>query len=142
MAHEICVHAYEWTIKDAASDEGHVVIHCWALDRDSKPYLLRIEDFPMFCYIELPRFVRNRSDKWSKSNIDTIMGQICKVLGQDSPIRYSYRELKKLYYYRCDQLYPMIMVSFSTIKAMKHCVNFLSNPIKTEDFGYLSCHVL
>src|SRR3990167_7348024 len=65
----LTVHAYDWVIRDKYNDNDHLAIHCWALDKDSKPYLLRIVDFPCFCYIELPMFVRNRNYEWSNSSV-------------------------------------------------------------------------
>ena len=38
------VHAYDWIVRDKYTDDDRVAIHCWALDKDSKPYLLRFTD--------------------------------------------------------------------------------------------------
>lgn len=39
---ESAVHAYDWT---TYQDEGNVNISCWTLDKDVKPYLLKVNNF-------------------------------------------------------------------------------------------------
>ena len=135
------VHAYDWTIKDMYGDDDHVSIHCWALDRFSKPYLLRFNDFPVFCQIELPMFVRNRVYQWRPAAVDAFMNLLSQRLGNDAPIRYVFRQAKKTYYYRGNRNFPMVQVSFNNLKAMQHCSNLLNDPIKTDDWGFIKCSV-
>ena len=49
IVEEITVHAYDWKIRDKYDEKERVNIHAWCLDRDSKPYLLRFNDFPAIC---------------------------------------------------------------------------------------------
>ena len=135
------VHAYDWTVKDMYGDDDHVSIHCWALDRFSKPYLLRFTDFPVFCQIELPMFVRNRVYQWRQAGVDAFMNLLSQRLGNDAPIRYVFRQAKKTYYYRGNRNFPMIQISFNNLKAMQHCSNLLNDPIKTDDWGFIKCNV-
>lgn len=137
----LTVHAYDWVIRDKFSDEDHLAIHCWALDRESNPYLLRIVDFPCFCYIELPMFVRNRPYEWRESSVGLFMRMLSEKLGDNSPIRFLFRRLKKTYYYRGGRLFPMIQVCFNNLAAMQKCSNMLTNALKTDDWGFIKCNV-
>lgn len=135
------VHAYDWVEKDVYGDDDHVVIHCWALDKESKPNLLRFTDFPAFCYLELPLFVRGRKYAWRSSNIDNFMQLLSARLGDNAPIRYTFRESRKTYYYRSNQKYPMLLLSFNNIRAMNKCAKLMENPFKTDDWGFIKCNV-
>lgn len=137
----LIVHAYDWVVRDKFNDDDHLAIHCWALDRESKPYLLRVVDFPCFCYIELPMFVRNRNYEWSASAVSLFMRMLSERLGDNAPIRYIFKRLKKTYYYRGNRLFPMVQVCFSNLKAMQKCGNILENAIKTDDWGFVKCNM-
>src|SRR5947209_1011981 len=136
------IHAYDWVVRDAYSDDGHVAIHCWALDRYSKPYLVRFNNFPAFCYIELPPFIRNRWYNWNRGAVEQFMNMLNARLKDDAP--YDYKIIynaKKIYYYQKKHMATMIRVSFNTLNAMRHCSNLLEKPINTEDWGFMQCNV-
>lgn len=136
----LSVHSYDWLFKDSYSDDDSVVIHSWALDKNSKPYLLRFLNFPVFCYIELPTLVYMKPYKWRRQNADEFITQISKYLGNDAPTRHKFVERSKTYYYR-NKTFPMIQVCFTTLKAMQHLANLLDKPIKTEYWGTIQCKV-
>jgi DNA polymerase elongation subunit (family B) len=138
---KLSVHAYDWTVKDVYGDDDHVAIHCWALDRESKPYLLRFTDFPAFCHVELPMFVRNHKYQWRPAAITAFMTMLSDRLGQDAPIRYTFKESKKTYYYRGNRTFPMLQLCFNNLRAMQHCSRLLENPLKTDDWGFIKCNV-
>lgn len=137
----LTIHAYDWVVRDKYCDNDNLAIHCWALDRNSNPYLLRVTDFPCFCYIELPMFVRNRNYEWSKGAISLFMRMLSDRLGDNAPIRHTFRKLRKTYYYRGNRLFPMIQVCFNNLAAMRKCSNILEHPIKTDDWGFIKCNV-
>lgn len=141
MTTEIIVHAYDWQVEDAYTDDDHVAIHAWCLDRNSRPVLLRINTFPAFCHIELPFYVRGKPYNWSKPKADRFVEFLAKALKGDAPVRSVFKAAKKTYYYRGQRLFPMVLLCFNTLKAMKHCENFLEGAIKTEDWGYIQCKV-
>ena len=64
----ITIHGYDWVVKDEYGDDDNVNIHCWGLDRNSKPYLLRFTNFNVYCYIELPLYVDGSLYIWNKTN--------------------------------------------------------------------------
>ena len=135
------VHAYDWTVRDVYGDDDHVAVHCWALDKESKAHLLRFTDFPAFCHVELPMFVRNRPYIWRDASVTEFMRMLSERLGQDAPIRYTFKEAKKTYYYRGNRRFPMLQLCFNNLRAMQHCSRLLENPIKTDDWGFIKCNV-
>ena len=135
------VHAYDWTIRDVYGDDDHVAVHCWSLDRNSKPHLLRFTDFPAFCHLELPIFVRGRVYTWRPAAVDAFMKLLSEGLGEDSPIRYTFKEAKKTYYYRGNRRFPMLQLSFNNLRSMQRCTRLLENPLKTDDWGFIKCNI-
>lgn len=135
------VHAFDWTVRDSYGDDDHVVIHCWALDRESRPNLLRFTDFPAFCHIELPMFVRNHVYQWRDASVREFMLMLSQLLGDDAPIRYTFKMAPRTYYYRGKRRFPMLQLSFNSLAAMRHCTNILANPLKTDDWGFIKCNV-
>lgn len=134
----LTLHAYDWKIKDEADDSGHVVIHAWCLDRDSKPHLLRFHDFPAYCHIELPLFVGHKRMNWSRYKAQQVFESICWRLGDRKPFKHFYSQKEKLYYYRGRKTYPMITVLFKSMKDMWECKNKLSKPIKVPGIGLVA----
>jgi len=137
------LHAYDWIVKNAPKNDSDEkdAIHCWSLDKDSNPYLIRFVDFPVFCYIELPLIVRNKQHNWTKSNADLFIKMLSFRLKDDAPTKSSLRNLKKIYYYNGSRTYPMIQVCFNNTNAMNHCYRLLDNPIKTNEWGVIKCNV-
>jgi DNA polymerase elongation subunit (family B) len=134
------VHGYDWVVKDKYCDDDHVAIHCWGMDKDSTPYLLRFNTFPAFCHIELPLIVRNRVYTWKRHDVDTFMELLNKILGDDK-CRYTFVMRKKTYYYRGNRKFPMINVCFDNLSAMQKCSNILNKPLKTDNWGFIQCNV-
>nr|QBK92039.1 MAG: DNA polymerase elongation subunit family B [Pithovirus LCPAC304] len=140
----LTVFPYEWVVKDEYTDEGHIAIHVWCLDRDSKPYFLRIEDFPVTCYVELPTIVYGRPFQWNRIAAQKVVAYLNFRLNgaQDhAPIGHSLTFRKKTYYYLGEGLYPMLLLQFKSIQALNHCQNLLKYPLKTREYGTLRCHV-
>lgn len=134
---DICklqVHAYDWIIKDKYGDNDQTVIDCWALDKDSNPYLLSIHNFPVFCFIELPFFNQYRREiRWTMENAQVIVTKINTLLHNDGKILKSeLLDLQKLYYYQGDRKTKFLRVFFNNIHAMKQCKYKLDNAIHTE----------
>lgn len=136
-----CVHAYDWTVEDAASDEGHVVVRAWCLNRDSEPVLVRIEDFPAYCFVELPMYVNMNLYTWNETRASRFFSVLQEKLGNRKATRGIFKMLKKIYYYRGGRTFPMLMLTFNTLEAMNHCVRVLNDVIKTEEWGVVKCNV-
>ena len=132
---------YEWVVKDKYTDDESLAIHVWCLDRDSKPHFLRIENFPVLCYVELPTIVWGQNYKWNQYKANKMYEYLCFRLGDDAPIGSKLRFLKKTYYYRGDITYPMLQLRFKTLDALRHCENLLNYPLKTRMFGTIRCSI-
>lgn len=136
---KIIVHPYDWKVRDEFDDNGHCVIHGWCLDKESKPYLLRFHDFPVFCHIELPHFVNNYIVEWNEYKVQQVFETLKYYLGNNAPYKFFFKRAKKLYYFRNERKYPMMVVMFHSIKAMNECKNLLERPIKIQDIGLVAC---
>lgn len=128
------VHAYDWVIKDKFGDDDQTVIDCWALDNESNPYLLIINNFPVFCFIELPFFNNNRREiRWTMDNAKVIVTKINTLLHADGKILKSeLLDCQKLYYYQGDRKTKFLRVYFNNVQAMRNCRYKLDNAIYTE----------
>ena len=128
---KIQVHAYDWqTATDA--ETGYTTIHCWGLDRKSRPHLLRFHNFDAFCYVELPLYLNNAPVNWKGNKAEKMFEKICFLLGEEhSPYRYQFVYREKLYFYRGEKkLYPMLLLCFHSIESLAVCRNRLNKPFK------------
>ena len=99
MMEKLQLHAYDWIVKHAPKNEPEDkdAIHCWSLDKDSNPYLIRFVDFPVFCYIELPLIVKNKQYNWTKTSALLFIEMLSYRLRGDAPIKSTFRNLKKIF---------------------------------------------
>lgn len=139
----IQVHAYDWIVhdEDIYGDSDNTLIHIWALNKDSERYLLRIDNFPIFCFVELPLYVNNEKFSWNEDEARKFNTYLCQLLKDDAPIGHKFCRLKLTYYYQGNRKYPMIRLIFNNINAMRHCKNVLSKAIRTKHWGTIKCDV-
>ncbi|HSW77051.1 MAG TPA: DNA polymerase domain-containing protein [Candidatus Saccharimonadales bacterium] len=137
------VHAFDWIIHDKAGDDEQTIIDCWALDIDSRPYLLRITNFPIFCMIELPRFIKSQKVEyqWTHQKIQNLVNHINKLLRYSKIIRSEFLKCQKIYYYQGNDKTPFIRVFFKNIKSMRQCKYLLDNAFQTEEWGWIKCNM-
>lgn len=139
---KIISHAYHWEVIDKFTDDDNLAIHAWTLDQDSKPHLLRFNSFPAICHVELPRYVNGRMFSWNASRANIVYGFLCKVLGEDAPMNSFFQMKAKIYYYRPgDNKYPMLMMVFRNLAAMRHCRALLKSPRNIKDIGTISLNM-
>ena len=137
----LTVHAYDWTVEDRFTDDDNLAIHAWCLDRQSKPHLLRINDFPAFCHVELPLFVGNRYMNWNDDKATEYAKWLSRTLGTEAPTRFFFKMASKTYYYRRQQKFPMLVLMFRSLSAMKKCEDMLNRPQRVPDMGLVACKV-
>jgi DNA polymerase elongation subunit (family B) len=142
----VAVCPYDVTTSDAVlneeTGENHVNIHLWCLDKESKPWLVRVRDFPAYFYIELPPIVNGAPFEWDVTQAGRIVEYLKKAMGDNAPTDWSFGKFQKLYYYMADRKFPMIFVNFKTLEAVKHCNNLLGKPRTIYPFGtvQLKCY--
>ena len=141
---EILCRPYHWDFKDRELDERgqSLCIDAWCLDRENEPVLLRIEDFPVLCMVELPSHVNGSKANWTAADADLLMSELSYRLKKCNPTQYKLRHLKKIYYFKGRRRYPFLQCFFSNIKSMydfKYALD--NNPITTRSFGTLLMRV-
>jgi len=134
----LTVHAYNWDYEDCVETD-HLAIRAWCLDRDSKPVLLRFENFPVLCYLELPMIVGGRYFEWNAHKFGIFRTWLANKLGDSQPEKAYLKHMKKLYYYRQNRKYPMMFAFFPTLAAMYKCKSLLDKPHKIEGLGNIAC---
>ena len=133
------VHGYAW---DEVDDPvtGHCSVRAWCLNRESEPVLLRIDDFPCICYIELPMYPPK--GVWNEANGEAFKQELRRRLQLDEEsLKLNFYKRQKLYFFKDDTKYPMMLAQFSTIAKMNHCRNILANPIDVPDIGMIMCRM-
>ena len=144
----LLVHSFDWKTKDQDGDEGQATIHCWGLDRESKPHLLIFPNFPVFCYLKLPWVVNNKVFSWNKAKAKYVYDAISKKLNinESKPDSKDHRPKTEFIFSYKTLLYgfsdtvndrgelvtnksPCIMLFFKTIESMKVCKNKLNYPL-------------
>lgn len=138
QSQKLTVQTFSWQIEDKETANGCVNIFAWAHGVDSEPYLLRIEDFPHSCYIELPKNVGNRMFNWNKLKA-TEFGEFLRqrMMNEGHGIAaYQYVEKYKLYYFQPDKT-NLLQVTFKNRDDMNYFLNKIKYPIYYDDRSYV-----
>lgn len=138
---ELIVHAYEWDVIDECIETDHTAIYAWCFNRESKPCLLRFHDFPVFCHIELPYYVDHHPYRWDEESAMHVSKWLTNALGDNGPERTIFKQAKKIYYYRGNRTYPMLLAIFPTVKAMQKCEEFLQKQKDIPNIGLCTLKV-
>ena len=78
---KIVTSIYHWEESDYQYiNDSHTTILAWGLDRESNPIVLRFEEFPVQCYLELPTVVNKRSYRWTQSSALQLVKMLSKQL--------------------------------------------------------------
>jgi DNA polymerase elongation subunit (family B) len=138
---EVISHSYHWEFEDEATDDDRIAIRAWTLNRNSEPNLIRFMDFPAFCYVELPLYVNRRLFQWSRNRTDLVFSYLVKVLHEDAPEKCIFKMSEKIYYYRQGRKYPMMLLTFKSLKSLRRCKAILNRPQNIPDLGMVACKV-
>ena len=114
---------YDWTFHEFV-DENSTILLAWGLDQESKPSIVRIEDFPFSCYMELP-------EKIHRDNIDKLKEWLRRVLKEDAPTSITLHQKRKLYYFRNQKTYRMLKLEFKSLNALRHSEKLLKKECNT-----------
>ena len=131
----LIVHAYDWNSDtiDIETDKTCIIAHC--LDQNSTAHILRFNDFPLFCHVELPGFVNSRRIQWGPGLVGHVHDTLKKILGEKAPIRAAFKTAQKIYYYRGQRETPFMLLVFRNLGDVFHCENVLNKPITISDIG-------
>lgn len=140
LQNPLTLQPFTWDVVDQAGEEGKIQIRCWCLDREDKNYLIRIEDYPASCFIELPSSIEGRLVDWFDSDVDNFMRTLLTKLGQWAPQNFSLSYKPKLYYFQ-EKKFPMIHLTFNTLEAMDRCVRYLKYPLYFKGKGRANVQV-
>lgn len=105
----------------------------WGLDRSSKPFILRVENFPHFFYAELPLFENKRPIRWDTDQAQDVYRALAAKMhnkGEEIlPFKKKHFAMKPKMYYHGKPKYPTLLLSFKTRVAMDMAVNMLRRPL-------------
>lgn len=130
------VQPYEWEHEDV-DNRDHLQIRIWALDRFDVPYLLRVENFPAFSYVELPHYVKRQLCRWDAKKAELVHMSISRRLKDDDcPLPYrasNFSYSNPLYYHRSKA--PMLLVAFKRRASLFALSNLLQKPLVVDMLG-------
>ena len=131
----LVVHSYDWNSDtvDIETDKTCIIAHC--LDQNSVAHILRFNDFPLFCHVELPVFVNSRRIQWTPGLVGHVHDTFKKIMGEKAPIRAALKSAQKIYYYRGQRETAFMLLVFRNLNDVFHCENILAKPIQITDLG-------
>ena len=139
---ELTVHSYDFSLIPGNPElDSSDSVHIWSFSRDSVPHLLRVEDFPAFCHLELPIYVNNLKMEWTTARCSEIYNAVCNALQDDRPIGYMFVEKEKAYYYKLGQKFPMLILFFKRMDSMRRLENKMKYPLFVQNYGRLELKV-
>ena len=140
MLEKIIIKSYDWDTDDTGS---HVMIRSFGFNNQNENCLIRIEDYPMFFYLELPlRNYQGRLWCWDKYKVSSIFNDISRLCDVDKkPKDFTLQNLRKLYYFDNFTKYPMLRITFRTLKAASTCLRMFKKPFKTTNYGSIQLTV-
>jgi DNA polymerase elongation subunit (family B) len=153
---------YSWSFCDEETDEGlRCFIRAYGIStveekKESKKskldigyqnvYVL-IENFPPYCYIELPSIIDNHKFEWDETNVKFLYDKLSNLgMKKDmKPINYKFVHKKKLYFANkhkkkengkyVDKLFPFLFLTFNSMKALSYFGYRLKKPIDVYGIG-------
>src|SRR5690606_36904666 len=113
---------YDWRFSDREEidDSGSKIlcINIWSLTDKNELVLIRVQDFPVLCMIELPDFVNRSYARWTSGDADLLMSEISWKLKYVTLLKYTLMMRKKIFYYRGTKKFPFLQCFFPNLKSM------------------------
>lgn len=130
---------YDYIEKDKYTDDDRLSIHIWCLDENSKPHLIRIDDFPVMCYLELPpeRWSGDPREHVLKTNkLVNYLSRKLESDGYNKIIGHTMQKRRKVYYYKGNHSeVPMLLLKFKNNRDRKQCEFYLKMGIMVKEVG-------
>ena len=114
---------YFWHWDDTEKDV--TVFRVYALDKQNKTVVIRINDFTPYCYLELPDKVDGQPFVWDATKSQMLTNSIAERLKGSGPIKTSFVMKKRLYYSHLskdgkkERLFPYLLLAFSSASDRK-----------------------
>lgn len=140
----LSVRPFHWeTYYDNSTEHDRIVIY--AMDRESSNVILRVENFPNSCQLELPIFINKKPYEWTPTRAAAVVRALSSRLERDGhqpfpPHPSQFRMWKRLYY-DWGRRFPMMLLLFKSGEAMRHASNILKKPIFVPNIGDIKCSV-
>lgn len=133
----LTLYSYQW-VDNIDPIENVSEILGWCLDRDSKPYLIRCQNFHPSLYVELPSHIGRSKYRWNDTDAGAVYNHIVKKLGDHRPISGVAKTVGTLT--RGGIKVPMLKLEFATKISLDKC-NWLlkNNAIDVPDIGECVC---
>ncbi len=132
---DLIVKPYDWQLEDGQMSNENSQIRAWTLDHKNVPYLIRIIDFPYFCYLELPTYTSYGIEIiWNEDNYSKVYGRLCRILEYNAPFSYIFMAKTKLVPMQ-NKLTPFMRLYFRNKKNMLTCQNKLGYPLWIKEIG-------
>ena len=139
---DLIVKPYDWQIEDGQMSSENSQIRVWCLDHNNVPYLIRIMDFPYFCYLELPTYNSYGIEIiWDNYNTGKVYVHLCRVLESNAPFNFIFTAKTKLVPMQ-KKLAPLLRLCFRNKKNIIACQNKLGYPMYIKDIGRIKMSLL
>lgn len=125
----ITAQIFDITMIDDFEASNRLAILFWCFDEESKPLLVRTFFKPFF-YIQLPDFVNGNFITWNSDNA----GKVAKAI---KVTEYEFCEKYLLHYFQGDRKYPMLKLTFNSLKESKRCEKILEKPVHVDSIGWV-----
>jgi len=138
---ELDFFVYQWSVEE---ENEYTTIRAYGVTKDNKSVYTRVDDFPSYCYIELPTHI-----EWTESRIELVSNKLSN-LSRDlfKPIKKVFVERRKLYYawkekrkkkkdkleYK-DKLFPFLFFSFRSTTALRNFTYAMKKDIDISGLG-------
>ena len=147
----IIIQPYDWEEeKEKDYIEDHLCIRIWGLDRNNKPHLLRIENFPYSFYLALPTVIGDTNPfPWNAVNAKNVYDGLHFRLGDNKKYLLPYNQshfnrLERLYYHKAekDMKTPMILLLINNADALRHATNIIKKGMEIRHIGMVKGEIL
>ena len=153
---------YHYEYRDGKSDKDTLQIISWAMNQKSESVLVRIEDFPAFCFVELPSFIGQTPVMWDSNSASMFVSSLQKRFKDNSnyeewsdgaressnddcdllnfnPSNFGF--YKKMYYFCGNYRNPMVRLTFKTTEALNKAKNILNYMFEIDGLGSIKANV-
>lgn len=133
MTTEIVFRPLHWEDASKKDENFAVPIRVWGLNREGKSVCLRIESFPAFYFVELPKRVQGRDISWTNERAVESIKSLAKKFANfdpDSIIDIHYCTPEILYYFKKNPYVPMVRICFRSMKA----ANFFAGRLNFDQY--------